>query len=189
MTLLAEPDTLTRVTATHHIPTPAMPPPAPPYRPARRSLGGAVALVVVGLIATAALIVGIVGLTRDNSAPTAAPPAAAPETPAFSSVEITAAKQRVCTAFERASEAVKVATSAPDGPEPVAASTNARASLVGGALMLTRSVTDATPHDLAVKADALADAYTEYVVQAFAEHRSDSSALQAATNDMREACA
>lgn len=189
MTLLVEPDTLTRVTATHHqIPMPAMPPPGP-YSTARRSPGGTIALVVVGLIATAALIVGIIGLTRDNSNPGVAPPAAAPEAPAFSAAEATAAKQRVCAVFEQTNQAVNVATNAPLGSEPAGVRAGGRAAVMGAALALTRALTDATPVDVKDKANGLADAYVDYALTAFAERPSDTSAVESARTELQSACA
>lgn len=188
MTLLLEADTLAKVTATHHqIPMPAMPPPGP-YRTARRSPSSAIALVVVGLIATAALIVGIVGLTRGNSAPAIAPPSA-PEAPTYSAAESATARQKVCTVFEQTSQAVNTATSAPAGPEPVAISSNARAAVVSAALALTRAIGPATPADVAEKANALADAYSDYIVNAFAEKKSDQAPIMTARTALREACA
>lgn len=188
MTLLLEPDTLTGVTATHHqIPTPAMPPPGP-YSTARRSPGGAIALVVVGLIATAALIVGIVGLTRDNSAP-ASEASVAPEVPAFSAAEVSAAKDKVCAVFEQTNQAVNVATNAPLGSEPAGVRAGGRAAVTSAALALTRAVSDATPADVKDKANGLADAYMDYALTAFAERPSDTSAVESARVELQSACA
>lgn len=149
-----------------------------------------VALIGIGLIATAALVVGIVALSRPTS-PTMAPaPAAttAAASPSFTAADEAAAKGHVCTTFDNVSNAVKIATSAPNGAEPVAASANARAALVGAALELSRSVAPATPKDLAKLAGGLVDAYLDYVVTAFAEQKADSTPVENATNALRQAC-
>lgn len=95
----------------------------------------------------------------------------------------------MCSTFQSVSKAVKVATSAPDGAEPVAAAANARAALVGGALALTTSIEPATPTTLTTLARKLADAYLNYVITAFAEEKADGGDVESATSALREACA
>lgn len=189
MTLLAEADSLTRVTATHHqIPSPAMPPPAPAYGRPRHFPLNAIATLIVGLIATAALVVGILGLTRDNSNPVSeTPPVSAG--PSFSPADSAAAKSKVCDAFERARLAANTATNAPDGSEPEAVGANARASLVMSALALTRAVSDATPPAVASAAEGLADAYSAYALSVYAAQPGDKASVNEAVAAMREACA
>lgn len=188
MTLLAEPDSLTRVTATHHLPSPAMLPPAPPYGRPRHFPLNAIATLIVGLIATAALVVGIVGLSRDNAdqASDAIPAATGPS---FSPTDTAAAKAKACDAFERARTAANTATNAPDGPEPAAITANARGALVMSALALTRAVSDATPAEVASAAEALADAYATYALSLYAEQSADKAPVATAVAAMREACA
>lgn len=189
MTLLAEADSLTRVTATHHqIPSPAMLPPAPPYGRPRHFPLNAIATLIVGLIATAALVVGIVGLSRDNAdqASDAIPAATGPS---FSTADSAAAKQKVCAVFEQGGDAVRVSTNAPYGTEPAAVRANGRAALTASALALTRATSEATPSEVAAAANSLADAYVDYALTAFAERTSDTAAIENATIAMREACA
>jgi len=159
-------------------------------RPSRNR--AAVVLATIGVLtAVTALVIGVIDLNRPASVgvvpgPTASTPVASPS---FTAADEAAAKSRVCSTFEKVSKAVKVATSAPNGAEPVAASVNARAALVGGALALSRAVAPATPTDVARQAGSLVDAYMDYVVTVFAEERADGTAVENATNALRQACA
>lgn len=187
MTLLDTAANLSRVTVTR-------PPtaPAPGYDRARPA-AGRVSVVLVGLLAVAALIVGVIGLMRP-SATVAAPPARVPvsaEPAPISAADAAAAKNAVCTVFDQVSTTVRVATSAPGGAEPIAAAVNARSALVGGALALTRALSDATPPDVANAANALVDQYSHYAVVAFADGelgQSDSAPVQKASADLRRVC-
>jgi hypothetical protein len=196
VTMLQVGHTLDDMTATRP-PISAPPQWTPSYGPpARQGAGGRLATLLVGLVALAALVVGIISLAQSGSstpsAASAVPPTPiAPPAPAFSAGETAAAKEKVCTTFHQAADAVHVATSAPNGAEPIAASVNARAALVGGALALTRSVSDATPPDVANAANALADAYTNYVLVAYADGAqgpSDQVPVQNASATLRGLC-
>lgn len=190
MTLLAEGDSLTRVTATHHqIPSPAMPPPAPPYGRPRHFPLNAIATLIVGLMAAAALVVGIVGLSRDGTTVQAADASPASAGPSFSTADIAAAKQKVCAVFEQGVDAVRVSTNAPYGTEPAAVRANGRAALTASALALTRATSEATPSEVASAANSLADAYVDYALTAFAERTSDTAVIESATTAMRDVCA
>lgn len=194
MTTMQVADTLDDMTTTRP-PTTAPPQWAPSYGPpARQGAGGRLAILLVGLVALAALVVGIIGLAQAPSSTqtVAVPPAPeAPAAPTFSPAETASAKEKVCNTFEQAQGAVRVATNAPDGAEPMAASVNARAALVGAALSLTRSVSEATPPEVANAANALADAYVNYVLVAFAEGAqgaSDQIPVQNAASTLRGLC-
>ncbi|MCT7372639.1 hypothetical protein [Mycolicibacterium llatzerense] len=130
-----------------------------------------VPVVIVGLIAVAALIVGIINLADISSErPVAAPITTSVATPPEPSAQAaSSAKARVCEVYVEVANSVKIATSAPNGTEPIAASVNARAALTAGALALSRSVTVATPPDVAKAANTLADAYSSYLLKAFQE--------------------
>lgn len=172
MTMLHDSPTLDGMTTTR--------PPAPPQwapgfgssiRPAsNRRLPAA--LAIVGLLAIAALVIGIIALTQTPASPVnATAQQAGPISPehTYSAADQTAAKEKVCVTFEQTSGAVRVATSAPDGAEPIAASVNARAALTASALALSRSVSAATPQDVSVAANSLVDAYSGYLLTAFQE--------------------
>jgi len=119
----------------------------------------------LGIIATAALILGVINFARQSARPT---PPAPTDHPVFGAVDQNAAKEHVCEAFTSVVPAVRTATNAPlDGPEPIATSVNGRAALVIAALVISRSVSPATPPDLAHAATALADAYSHYLLTAF----------------------
>ena len=78
------------------------------------------------------------------------------------------------------------------GPEPAADTANARVALTSGALALRRSVSAATPSDVAKAANGLADAYTNYLLTAYAgdqeQNKSDYAAMMSATTVLRELC-
>lgn len=159
----------------------------PPPQPApQRRMGAPV--VVVGLIAVAALIVGIVSLVSGASDRTVATPTATSVAPTFTSAERAAAKDHVCTTFSSVMQSIKTATNVPEGsPEPIAASVNARTAIATGALALSRSVSDATPTDVAKAANALADAYSAYLQNAFQGNTAQSAADHAAVNRATDA--
>jgi hypothetical protein len=150
-----------------------------------------VVATLAALTAVSALAIAVVDLNRPPSSTSMPTPASttAVAPPSFTAADEAAAKSHVCSTFDKVSKAVKIATSAPNGAEPVAASANARAALVGGALALSRSVAPSTPRDIAKLAGGLVDAYLDYVVTAFAEERADSTTVENATNALRQACA
>ncbi len=89
-----------------------------------------VPVVVVGLIAVAALIVGIINLADGSSERPVATPTSTPAVPTFTAAEHAAAKERVCATFSSVVQSIKTATNVPEGsPEPIAASVNAREEL------------------------------------------------------------
>lgn len=191
MTLLDDRPTLGGMTVTQ---PPAPPHWAPGYAPPRPTPNRrmAVPVVIVGLIAVAALIVGIVGLTDRPSAQPAAVPTSAPAAPAFTDADRAAAKEKVCTTFSNVVQSIRTATNVADGPEPIATSVNARAAMATGALALTRSVSPATPPDVAKAANALADAYSNYLLTAFQgnsqQNDADHAAALNATDALRAVC-
>lgn len=172
--------------------TPAAGQDGTPGRP-RRTLGNGLISVIaaIALISLAALAVGIISLTQPSPGATgrSIPPTTSSMPSSFSAADVAAANKRLCSTFQSVSKAVKVATSAPDGAEPVAAAANARAALVGGALALTTSIEPATPTTLTTLARKLADAYLNYVITAFAEEKADGGDVESATSALREACA
>jgi len=162
---------------------PGYPPPQP--APQRRMV---VPVVVVGLIAVAALIVGIISLAGSSSERPVAAATSTPAVPTFTPAEHAAAKDRVCTTFSSVVQSIKTATNVPEGsPEPIAASVNARAAIATGALALSRSVSDATPSDVAKAANSLADAYSAYLQNAFQGNTAQSGADHAAVNQATDA--
>ena len=152
-----------------------------------------VPVVVVGLIAVAALIVGIINLADGSSERPVATPTSTPAVPTFTAAEHAAAKERVCATFSSVVQSIKTATNVPEGsPEPIAASVNARAAITAGALALSRSVSGATPVDVAKAANSLADAYSVYLQNAFqgntAQSASDHTAVNQATDALQTIC-
>lgn len=196
MTMLKDRPTLGGMTVTQPPAPPHWAPgytPTPPQPPAtnRRMV---VPILIVGLVAVAALIVGIVGLTdRPSPQPVATQPSAAPVGPAFTDAERAAAKERVCSTFNSVVQSIRTATNAPNGPEPIATNVNARAAIATGALALGRSVSPATPPDVAKAANALVDAYSSYLLTAFqgdtSQNGSDHAAVLTATDALTAQCA
>jgi hypothetical protein len=97
-----------------HPPPPVQwtPPPAEPRRPA--SSGRiAIALVLIGLIAVAALVVGSIALTRPASS-SANKASTAPATPTFTPDQVASAKKDFCSAYQLAAHSVKADTNSAD---------------------------------------------------------------------------
>ncbi|BBZ50401.1 hypothetical protein BST25_18100 [Mycobacterium heidelbergense] len=108
-------------------PTAQWTPPAVTHRPAS-NIGIVVALIGIGLIAAAALVIGIIDLTRPASngggvVPTVQPPST------FTAKQTADAKKNLCTMYQVAARSVKEDTNGPD----IAI---ARISLTNGAGML-----------------------------------------------------
>jgi hypothetical protein len=148
-----------------------------------------VAMVVAGFV-VGALVIGIIHLARPTSTPASAPSASTAAQPpsTFSAADTAAAKAKLCTTFQHADAAIGGTINAPDGAEPGAAKVNARAAVVSSALALTRAVGPVTPPDIAKPANDLADAYSAYALTAFAQGKSDPSAVVNATAALRQAC-
>jgi hypothetical protein len=148
-----------------------------------------VAMVVAGFV-VGGLVVGVIHLAQPASTPASPPSAPAPARPpsTFTAAETAAAKAKLCTAFQHADAAIGGTINAPDGAEPNAAKTNARAAVVSSALALTRAVGPVTPPDIAKPANDLTDAYMAYALTAFAQGKSDPSAVVNATAALRQAC-
>jgi hypothetical protein len=88
-------------------------PPAEPGGPA--SNGRVVlALVVIGLIAVAALVVGIVDLARPNSSGASAAPTSVTPSPIFTPDQVASAKKDLCSAYQLAAHSVKADTNSAD---------------------------------------------------------------------------
>jgi hypothetical protein len=109
-------------------------PPPMPGRPAS-SRGIAVGLAVVGLIAVAALVVGIIALTRPTSSSAGKAPTAATPSPTFTPDQVASAKKELCTAYQLASKSVNQDTNGGD----IAL---ARISLTNGGAMLDAATED-----------------------------------------------
>ncbi|MCV7026636.1 hypothetical protein H7I77_25345 [Mycolicibacterium novocastrense] len=120
MTTMQVADTLDDMTTTRP-PTTAPPQWAPSYGPpARQGAGGRLATLLVGLVALAALVVGIIGLAKSPSPTPASSPAAssppASTSPAFTADEVATAQNSLCTTWSAASRAVKEETNRTDNP-------------------------------------------------------------------------
>lgn len=159
----------------------------PPQPPAHRKSGPLV--WIVGLIAAAALILGIINFTRQSTRPT---PPVPTDHPVFSTADQNAAKERICAAYEQVTASVATATHLPDGTEPVATSVNARAAIATGALALSRSVSPSASADVSSKVNALVDAYLHYLLTAFggdvAKADSSRAAVVTAIDAMHGVC-
>ncbi|WP_141772677.1 hypothetical protein [Mycobacterium malmoense] len=112
------------------------PPPAaqwiPPTDATRRASNSrvAIALAVLGiLIATAALVIGIIDLTRPTSSGASKVSATPVAPPSFTPEQVAAAKKELCSTYQLAAHSVNVDTHSSD-------TALARASLVNGAAML-----------------------------------------------------
>lgn len=147
---------------------------------------------IVGLIAVAALIVGIVSLATRPSVASVAPVRATPAAPTFTAAEHDSARKHVCATFSRVAASLSVATTAEDGPEPIATGVNARVGIASGAMILSRSLSPATPGDVAKAANDLVDAYSNYLLSAFGGEKSqndaDFNAMVSATHALRALC-
>jgi len=113
---------------------PQLPPPAqwtPPGEPGGRASNGriVIAVVVVGLIAVAALVVGIIDLTRPTSSGAGKASTPASPSPTFTPDQVASAKKELCSAYQLAARSVNADTHGPD-------TALARISLVNGAGML-----------------------------------------------------
>jgi len=98
---------------------PQLPPPAqwtPPGQPGGRASNGriVIALVVVGLIAVAALVVGIIDLTRPSSSGAGKASTPASPSPTFTPDQVASAKKELCSAYQVAARSVKQDTNATD---------------------------------------------------------------------------
>ncbi|WP_197507227.1 hypothetical protein [Mycobacterium sp. 852002-50816_SCH5313054-b] len=109
-------------------------PPAQIRKPASGRLT-AVGLVVIGLIATAALIVGIVALTRPATDAAGKAPTPATPTPSFTPDQVAGAKKELCAAYQLAARSVHFDTNLSDRAL-------ARISLVNGAGLLDAAATN-----------------------------------------------
>jgi hypothetical protein len=89
---------------------------APPAVPRRSgsNVGIVVALGVVSLIAVAALVVGIIGLTRPTSNDNGKAPTAANASPTFTPDQVANAKKDLCSAYQLAAHSVKADTNSAD---------------------------------------------------------------------------
>jgi hypothetical protein len=148
-----------------------------------------VAMVVAGFV-VGGLVIGIIQLAQSTSTPASppsAPTAARPPSP-ITAAETAAAKAKLCATFQHADAAIGGTINAPEGAEPSAARANARAAVVSSALALTRAVGPITPPEIAKPANDLTDAYMAYALTAFAQGKSDPSAVVNATAALRQVC-
>jgi hypothetical protein len=155
-------------------------PPAEPGRPA--SNGRVVlALVVIGLIAVAALVVGIVDLARPNSSGNgkAASTSVTPS-PTFTPDQVASAKKNLCSVYQVASRSVNADTNGTDIAIARISLTNAAGMLDMAAdnLALGQSERDA--------ARTLASAYHTYVAAASVFDKT-SAIMQNALDDANRA--
>jgi len=93
-----------------------------------------------------------------------------PRAPTYSSQEVADAKSKVCAAFDRVREAVKVASARDKGPDyatQLASAINARQSLLAGSQYLSTNLNryPATPSELAVDVRRLIDTYQLLTIQ------------------------
>jgi hypothetical protein len=148
-----------------------------------------VAMVVAGFV-VGGLVIGIIHLAQPTSTPASPPSAPAPAGPpsTITAAETAAAKAKLCATFQHADAAIGGTINAPEGAEPSAARVNARAAVVSSALALTRAVGPVTPPEIARPANDLTDAYMAYALTAFAQGKSDPSAVVNATAVLRQAC-
>lgn len=128
-------------------------------RPASGRLTSVV-LIVVGLIATAALVVGIIALTRPAAGTAGKAPTPATPTPTFTPDQVASAKKNLCAVYQVASRSVSADTNGTD----VAI---ARVSLANAAGMLdTAADNPALGQGERDAARRLASAYHTYVAVA-----------------------
>jgi hypothetical protein len=137
-----------------------------------------IALAVIGLIAVAALVVGIIGLTRSTSTTGARPsPATSPAAPTYTAAEAAAAHQKLCDVYKLAAHAVQIET---NGTNPALAGI----ATVNGAVMLEEAVNSSpaiAPGDRAA-ALALAEAYSN-IAALGSSTGGDDPAWRSALND------
>jgi hypothetical protein len=147
-------------------------PPAEPGRPASNGRF-VLALVVIGLIAVAALVVGIVDLARPNSSGNGK----ALTAPTFTAEQVANAKKNLCSSYQVAARSVKEDTNGTD----VAL---ARISLTNSAGMLDEAADNpAVAQSERDAARNLADAYRNAVAIASAFDK-NSSVFQQALDDV-----
>lgn len=101
------------MTNPHPPPTAQWTPPAVSNRPASNGLL-VVAMAVIGLIAVAALVLGIVDLTRPDSTGAGTAATAASPSPTFTSEQVASAKKNLCTMYQLASKSVNQDTNGGD---------------------------------------------------------------------------
>jgi hypothetical protein len=146
-----------------------------PSRPASNGRRNIV-LAAIGVVAVAALVVGIIALTRSTSTPGAGhSPAPSPAAPAYTAAETAAAHQKLCDVYRLAAHAVQIET---HGTSPE----RAGVAEVNGAMMLEQAVNAnpaIAPGDRAA-AIALAEAYNNIAAVA---SLGDDQAWQSALND------
>jgi hypothetical protein len=110
-------------------------------------------MALIGLIALAALVIGIIALTRPTSSSSGKASTAAAPTPTFTPDQIASAKKELCSAYQLAAHSVNVDTHSSD-------TALARISLTNGAGMLDAAAANpalsASDRDVA---RALASAY------------------------------
>ncbi|MBW0012429.1 hypothetical protein [Mycobacterium sp.] len=98
---------------------PQLPPAAPwtpPAEPGRPASNGriVVALVAIGLIAVAALVVGIIDLARPTPSGSGKASTTASPSPSFSPEQVASAKKELCAAYQLAARSVKADTNSAD---------------------------------------------------------------------------
>lgn len=146
---------------------PPLQPPTPQWQPAASRPPRGLAMVSVGI---ALVAVGIAIGAWFRPLPKNEPPPA----PTYSSQEVADAKSKVCAAFLRVHEAVKVTSARDKGPDyttQLASAVNARQALVAGSQYLSTVLQryPATPLDLAKEIRQLIDAYQLLTVQLLAD--------------------
>jgi hypothetical protein len=148
-------DNLAEVTTPHPPTTAQWPTSTDPTRPGSNGRL-TIALAAIGLIAVAALVVGIIGLTRSASTTGARPsPAISPAAPTYTTAEAAAAHQKLCDVYKLAAHAVQIDT---NGTNPAFAGI----ATVNGAVMLEEAVnvSPAIPSGDRAAALALAEAFS-----------------------------
>ena len=165
---------------------PHPPPPVqwtpPPAESSRKGSSGrfAIALVVVGLIAVAALVVGIIDLTRPTSSASGKASTTASPTPTFTPDQVANAKKDLCSTYQVAARSVKQDTNGTDIAIARISSTNAAGMLDAAAdsPALGQSERDAARN--------LASAYRNVVALASVFDKG-SSVIQSALDDANRA--
>jgi hypothetical protein len=149
-------------------------------RRSRSNVRLAVALAAIGLIAVAALVVSIMGLTRSTSTTGAnSGPATSAATTAYTAAETAAAHQKLCDAYKLAARAVQIETNG-------TSSERANIATVNGAVMIEEAVKvlpAISPDDRAA-ALALAEAYSNAAAVASTVAGHDDPAWRSAADDV-----
>lgn len=150
-------------------PGPPAPPPQAPGPTDNSTMRLAfVGIVVVGLIAIAALVVGVIGLSRsDSSATEAQPSVVQAEESGYTAAEAESAKNNLCAAYKVAADSVRADTHRDD-------TALARISLSNSAGLLDAATDNpALDDDFRETARSLAEAYrTSNAIASVAEGRS-----------------